>query len=445
MKGLKTALVCGDVSLTYDELERRVKQRSDELTRMVPGRCYVFRASQDADFIVTYLACHEAGRVAVPLEKDAPQERFDEVCRLVAESDVPSDVADILFTTGTTGKSKGTMLSHAAIKADAENLIDAQGFCPDTTFVISGPLNHIGSLSKLWPTFMVGGTVVVTDGMKDIDGFFRAMDYPSQKMATFLVPASIRILLQFGAKRLEDYQHKIDFIETGAAPIAQTDMEQLCQLLPHTRLYNTYASTETGIICTYNYNGKSAPAGNAFDGICVAGCLGPAMRHSQVIITAEGKVSCKGATLMTGYVGDAALTATLLRDNTVFTNDVGELDAHGCLRLKGRQGDVINIGGFKVEPSEVEDAAMAFPSVADCICISDVHPVLGTALRLLVVEKEGKTISKRELALFLAQRLEKYKVPQLFRTVPSIRRTYNGKLDRKYYAGNNMTNRAPEV
>ena len=315
------------------------------------------------------------------------------------------------------------MISHRTILADAENLIAGQGFKHETVFVINGPLNHIGSLSKVYPVIMQGGTIILVDGLKDINRFFAAFDYPSDKMATFLVPASIRILIQLSADRLKALADKIDFIETGAAAISQADMETLCRLLPKSRLYNTYASTETGIISTYNYN----------DGRCLAGCLGKPMPHSQIIITPGGLIACKGDTLMSGYVGDPERTATILRDHTVFTSDLGSIDADGMLHLKGREDDVINVGGFKVSPTEVEDAALAHPDIKDCICIATDHPIMGKALKLLVVMKNGKELQKRPLALFLKERLEAYKIPQLYEQVPAVQRTYNGKLNRKYY------------
>ena len=136
---------------------------------------------------------------------------------------------------------------------------------------------------------------------------------------------------------------------------------------------------------------------------------------------------------MSGYIGDEQHTSAVLHDDTVFTADKGYLDEHGRLRLTGREGDVINIGGFKIAPTEVEDAAMSFSEVSDCICISATHPVLGTALRLLVVTKDNQPLCKKPLALHLSSLLERYKVPQFYTQVSEIKRTYNGKLDRKAY------------
>ena len=429
----KVAVVCGDTSLTYAQLWQEVARRAQDFH---PHEVVCFRSSQDIDFLVTYMAVHLAGGVAVPLEHGMPDALFERISSAVAHSftlhsSLP--IADILYTTGTTGQSKGVMVSHRALIADAENLIAGQGFSHDLVFIINGPLNHIGSLSKIWPCIILGATILIIEGMKDLNAFFRALDTPPSsfllptssklKFATFFVPATIRMILQFAPDRLASYAHKLDFIESGAAPLPQTDMQRLCELLPHTRLYNTYASTETGIIATYNYN----------DDRCMANCLGRPMPHSKILITPDGLIACQGDTLMSGYVGDPELTATVLRDDTVFTSDVGILDEEGMLHLSGRASDVINVGGFKVSPIEVEEAAMASPMVSDCICISASHPVTGCALKLLVVTPSGQKLDKRTLARYLADRLEPYKVPMLYEQVDTIARTYNGKLDRKFY------------
>lgn len=421
----KSAVICEGTVLNYEELYKRVRKKAEELKTATykRGQVVPFRSSQTIDFLITYFGLHLAGLVAAPLEKDMPESTFKILSKQLSSYVVPAESADILYTTGTTGLSKGTIISHRTIIADAENLIEGQGFSHDLAFVVNGPLNHIGSLSKIFPVIVLGATLIITDGIKDADVFFDAFKLPFKKFATFLVPASIRILLLFSSERLSAISDKMDFIETGAAAISHDDMIKLCKLFPNSRLYNTYASTETGIISTYNFN----------DGKCMSGCLGKPMKHSQIIITENGLISCKGKTIMTGYIGDTERTNRILRDGTIYTSDMGVLDKDGMLHLIGREDDVINVGGFKVSPTEVEDSAMAFPSVCDCICISVPHPITGFALKLLVVIQSGAEFSKRYLAQFLKTKLEPYKIPMLYEQVDTIKRTYNGKLDRKYY------------
>ena len=420
----KVAIVCQHEQCTYRCLHERIGRRVEEMKGLWRARDIVcLRAQPTIDYLVDYFAVHVAGCVAAPLERDLPEETYQAANRMLCRHQVQAGTADVLYTTGTTGRAKGVAISHQTILADAENLIDGQGFTPELAFVINGPLNHIGSLSKVWPLIMQGATVILVDGLKDLDAFFDAFDYPAPKVATFLVPASIRMIIRFGAQRLAALADKMDFIETGAAAIAQSDMTALCRLLPRTRLYNTYASTETGIISTYNYN----------EGQCLPGCLGRPMKHSRIVITPEGLIACMGPTLMTGYVGDDALTASVLRDGVLYTSDIGEIDDQGMLHLKGRQDDVINVGGYKVNPSEVEEAVSGFDLVADCICIPAQHILLGIVPKLLYVPKQGKEVKPKDIADFLKSRLENYKIPLLYEAVDAIKRTYNGKLNRKAY------------
>ena len=416
----KFVAICDNETITYSQLYEKALQKA---TNYASREVVVFRASQTIDFLITYFAIHIANAIAVPLENDAPASRFNEINDSLKHAVIPDDVADILFTTGTTGKSKGVMISHTAIVATAMNLIEGQGFSRELCFIISGPLNHIGSLSKVYPTIIQGGALYILSGLKGFDAFFKALEYPCEKMATFMVPSGLRMMTRFGAKQLMNFVEKIEFIETGAAPMAQADMVELCKLLPKTRLYNTYASTETGVVSTYDYSSNE----------CIAGCLGKPLSNSQIIITGEGKVACSGKTLMTGYVGDEELTKSVMRDGIVYTADKGYLDENGMLRLQGRDGDVINVGGYKVSPVEIENIVLSINEIDDCICIPFQHPVIGTIVKLLYVTAEGVTITHSDIAKYIGAKVEKYKVPQAYEEVQAIKRTYNGKLNRKAY------------
>ena len=418
----QTALVCGDSRLTYRQLYDRVQQQARQLAEEGAGPYVPLRAACSVDFLVSYLGVHRAGLVAVPLEADLPTEQWQQLQHRLQQAPAPpAGTADVLFTTGTTGRQKGVVVGHEALVADAENLAAAQGYAPGLTFLLHGALSHIGSLSKVYPVLLTGGTLhLLPGGLRDMAAFFAAAENAPGRVATFMVPATLRMLLTFAAGRLEAAAARFDFIETGAAPLPEADMQRLCRLLPHTRLYNTYASTETGIIATHNYAG----------GQCRAGLLGAPMRHSSLRISAEGTVECGGKTLMTGYFCDPEATARVLQGGWLHTADLGRLDPQGRLLLQGRRDCVINAGGYKVNPEEVEEAALATGLVTDSLCVPAPHPVLGTVLRLLAVVPGG-ALDKKQLALALRQRLPAYKVPAQYEAVAEIPRTFNGKKDRK--------------
>ena len=421
----KTAVICYEDKISYSDLWNMIIARAGLIKQdgLSKGMPYVFRASQDIDFIINYCAIHYLGAIAVPLEHQAVQENFISIQKEVSSCDFPADIQDILYTTGTTGKSKGVMLSRTALESCADNFICDMHYTDELLYIISGPLNHIASLFKIHPVLIAGGTVCILDGLKDINAFFDVFKLPYNKVATFMVPASLRLIMEFSYEKLCAVADRIDFIETGAAPITGKDMERLAKALPHSRLYNTLGGTEIGAVCTYDFN----------DGKYMEGCIGRPMKNSMVEVTPDGSIIVSGPTVMSGYVNDPESTAQVLQNGRITTSDLGFVDENGLIHLKGRRGDVINVGGFKVDPLEVENAARGHESVKECICIVAEHPVIGPVLKLLIVLEDGFVLDKHSVAMYLKSKLEPHKIPTYYEAVDKIQRTYNGKLDRKYY------------
>lgn len=421
----KIAFVDDHASITYAELFRAACERADRLLAegFFPGKIVMLEATPTIDYFINYFAVHLAHGVVVPLAKDLPANERAAISEQIEGSIVPEGTADILFTTGTTGKSKGVVISHETILADAENLVCAHGYSHDLTFIISGPLNHCGCWSKVFPCVMTGATMVLKNGIKDLNDFFEALTAAKGKIATFQVPSSLKIIMEFGADRLATFANRFEFIETGGAPMAHKDMLALCALLQKTRLFNTYASTETGIISTYNFN----------DGRCIFGCVGKSMKHSSIAINEAGRIVCSGATLMTGYLNDDDLTRSILKDGQLVTADNGRIDDDGNLHILGRSDDILIVGGYNVSPLDIEEVAMGFEKIKDCICIAAPHIVLGTALKLLYIPKDGETFTKKDIAFFLKSKLEPHQLPLAYEVVDTINMTFNGKKDRKSY------------
>ena len=315
------------------------------------------------------------------------------------------------------------MLSSTCLEACADNFISDLHFSSELCFIICGPLNHIASLFKIHPVLTAGGCIYVLDGLKDLNAFYDVFNLPFSKFATFLVPASIRMLMQFSYQKLCSLADRIDFIETGAAPITHEDMKKLAEALPKSRLYNTLGGTEIGCVSTYDFN----------DGKYMEGCIGRPLKNCTLEILEDGSIVVSGRTIMSGYVNDPELTAQVMKDGRIYGSDLGYYDEDGLIHLKGRRGDIINVGGFKVNPVDVENAALSFKGISDCICVAAKHPVIGTVPKLLYVAENGVELDKKMLIAHLRQSLEAHKIPVYFEAVDKIQRTFNGKLDRKWY------------
>ena len=136
---------------------------------------------------------------------------------------------------------------------------------------------------------------------------------------------------------------------------------------------------------------------------------------------------------MMGYLNRPELNAEVFREGYFLSNDMGYFDEEGFLYIVGRRDDVMNVGGLKLSPTEVEGAARCFEGISDCICISKKDALLGEKPCLLVVVKSEEDFKSKELIAFLRTKLENYKIPESVQIVDHIERTSNGKLNRKAY------------
>lgn len=464
----------GGVETTYRKLYSLVGGYASFLYEkgLRKGDIVVAKASQTLEYVVLYLGVHLAGGVITSAETHMSAEGIAGIARAVkakmvigddravlnaCEADyldsadvlnvaaktetrewqfpAADDSADILFTTGTTGASKGVELSHKALVATAENLIYGCGYQKDTVLIVPGPLNHANPIRKLFTTLLNGSTIYILNGMTNMKAFFTALNYPNGRIACCLPPSAIRTIFQLTRDEIGSYADRIDFIESATAPLPEPDKERLCELLPQTRLLNNYGSSEAASVCMYDYSKYPGRVG----------CIGKAMPHSRIFIVNDNKeeivsskenmglLACEGDVNMKGYLNEPELTRDVLIDGVVYTNDIGYIDEEGFVYIAGRKGDVINVGGLKVAPTEVEEAALAIDGIEDCICLPMDHPITGQALKLLVVMREGAGFVPKQFTAFLKTRLENHKVPIKYEQVESIARTYNGKLDRKAY------------
>ena len=418
----RVAMVLNGEELTYAELSQRAMLRAQHYQGM-QRKGVVLRASCDADFLISYFAVHVVGAVAVLLPAAATPEQTVRMEKALQGFCFPDGSADVLFTTGTTGAPKGVVIGTRAIVASAENIVHGQAYRHDIRFVVPGQLNHLGCLSKVWAAMLAGATCCLMPKF-DFNEFFSLLTSSKEKgVGAFLVPSCIRMLTKFGGKQMEDAAMKLAFIETGGDALDAPTMAELHKQLPYTRLFNTYASTETGVVATFEFTHHQ-----------LAGCVGHALPNARFDITPEGYIRCAGDTLMSGYLRmGEQITYEPLTEKSFTTCDCGEIDNQGRLQFKCRDSDIINTGGFKVSPQEVEAAANSFTEVKACVCIAVPHPILGQALKLLVVVDGDVEVNPKDLARRLKERLETHQVPLFYEQVEALALTPNGKIDRKRY------------
>ena len=141
----KIAIATTHEQLTYAAFNEAINRRADAFT-VLDNKAQLFESSQMPDFLINYFAMHRAGVVAVPVSNSLGNDTRKALQLQLEQTCFPTNSADVLYTTGTTGQAKGVLISHEAIMANAENLMTAQGYTADTVFIICGPINHLGSL-----------------------------------------------------------------------------------------------------------------------------------------------------------------------------------------------------------------------------------------------------------------------------------------------------------
>ena len=146
-----------------------------------------------------------------------------------------------------------------------------------------------------------------------------------------------------------------------------------------------------------------------------------------------GLVANKSAINMKGYFNAPDITSQVLVDGIVYTNDIGYFDDDGFLFVMGRKNDTINVGGLKVEPTDIEDVALSMDGIVDCICTSVEDEITGKALKLYVVMREKEKFDAAVIIRYLSQKLESYQVPKKIEIIEKIPRNYVGKPDRNFF------------
>lgn len=459
----KPAIVYKDRCITYAQLVSAARALCAALKEagLQKGECVLVQGCSEAAFAAAVYGTELAGGIAVITARRPTPESLAELTEktdarfFLGESgtetglirydfealftlpdpggpvDFPTvdQPANMIFTTGTTGKSKGVLHSAGVAAACAENLVQGAGYEADTVYLIYAPMNHAFGLRKMDSVMFVGGTIVFCDGMKNIRDIFEALENKGVN-ALHLLPSAARTLFALTRDRLGRFAGQIRFVESGAEPFPEADRERLMRLLPNSRLYFGYGSSEADDITKYCYS--EAPG--------LSGCVGKVNHLSRLrfvdetgadtVPTAEnpGLVVCGGPTVMLGYWREPELTASVLKDGWIYTSDLGYLDEEGRLRLMGRKGDVINVGGIKVACSELEEHAMAIEGVAEAACIAVEDKMSGQAPKLFVVMEPGVPFSKDFIKTQLSRRLEHYKLPRQILCLDSLPRAANGKV-----------------
>lgn len=463
----KLAVVFENEEVTYGQLKDAVIRLASwfKLHGVAEGDRIIAQAHYGKWYIAAYYAAHLCGAIIVPVEKRLTQETLQGVVKQMDAKavvswlepvapvslnygDIDAElagiemqpytfpaldlVANIMLTSGTTGTPKGAMLTQRNNAANSTLRLRELRVMKDDVSITLVPINHVGCTKMLDGSMYNGSTYVMLDGIIKLQKFYECFE--KYRVTSFnLPPAFIAMLERLSGDKLHDFADQMDYCMLHASPMQELQKTFLKRVLPKSRLYYNYGSSENGIVTLLRFDLDDK------DIRCVGRtCQGVDVRILNESMTdvpqgEQGRIAIRSELNFKGYWAMPELTSRVYHDGFYLSNDAGYMDADGYLYILGRVDDVINVGGLKLYPSEVETAAMEIEGVAECLCVDSENPLTGKTVKLLVRLQDGSGLKPMEIRGLLADKLDSYKVPASIEIVEEIKKNSLGKPDRKSY------------
>ncbi len=332
------------------------------------------------------------------------------------------DLADIVYTSGTTGRAKGVAVRHR----NTHLIPNGEPPWVGEAWLHCSPLSTMAGLSFIYSPMKLGMEGVFLPRF-EVDAWIDAVEQ-RRPTAAFLVPAMAQLLLTHDRFARADLT-SFTLLSIGSAPLAPARHQAMAERLPGATVTNSYSMTESGAAFTY------LPPGEL---VRRPGSVGLPMPPTEIrIADDEGRSLAAGETgevlLKVGaqhreYYRDPEATAAMWTGEWLRSGDLGRLDDDGYLYIVGRQKDVVIRGGNNIAAPEVEFTLAEHPAVVDAAVVGVPHDVLGEDVGAFVVTRAGHTVEAAELRRFCSERLADYKVPRQIWFVTELPRNATGKV-----------------
>ena len=473
------ALETGDATaLTYDALIERSGRAANALVErgVEPGDRVAAQIDKSADTIVLALACLRAGAALLPLNTAYTLAELEyflgdaepalTVCRPESLSSVrelartrglpaveslgaaregtfaeriaaaaadfatvpraPDDLVAILYTSGTTGRSKGAMLTHENLSSNALTLVDCWRFTSADRLIHALPVFHTHGLFVAVNVALLSGATMIFQSRFDADAVIAAMPRATSLMG---VPTFYTRLLNHPGLTREVCANMRLFVSGSAPLLAETHAAWRDRT--GFSILERYGMTETNMITSNPYDGerRAGTVGFPLPGVSLRVCE-PAS-GAPVPAGDIGVIEVKGPNVFRGYWRMPEKTAQEFRPDGFFiTGDIGRVDGDGYVHIVGRAKDLVISGGFNVYPKEVEDEIDAIDGVLESAVIGVPHPDFGEGVTAVVVPRPGARLAEQAILSALGGRLAKFKAPKRVIIVDSLPRNAMGKVQK---------------
>jgi acyl-CoA synthetase (AMP-forming)/AMP-acid ligase II len=333
------------------------------------------------------------------------------------QSIVPHDLSDIMFTSGTTGKPKGVMTTHAQTLRVFDVWADVVGLTEDDRYLIVNPFFHTFGYKAGFIACLMRGATIVPHAVFDVPQVLEKVR--AERISVLPGPPTLYQSILNTPDRGD--LSSLRLAVTGAAVVPVELIKRMRDELTFETILTAYGLTESSGVVTMCRQDD--------DPETIANTSGRAIPDVEVRVTGDGEIVVRGYNVMQGYFQDPEATAEAIdADGWLHTGDIGVMDERGYVRITDRLKDMFIVGGFNAYPAEIENELLAHPSVAQVAVVGMPDERLGEVGCAFVVPRAGQAVDADELIAWSKQRLANYKVPRRIEVVEALPLNASGKV-----------------
>lgn len=343
----------------------------------------------------------------------------------------PNRIAIVMYTSGTTGVPKGVMLTNRNLLISTVSYQRIFHLSNKDRTLVAVPLFHVtGLVGQLLTILLVGGTVVLVSKFSATKYFDQLRTHKVSFI--FAVPTILTLALYREGRRASETR-ALRVIASGGAPIAADLVERIFDVFPEASFYNTYGMTEVASPATI------LPAEVARDHVNSVGLPVPGLRLRVVGSETSrdlgpeqvGQLLMQGPMVTPGYWNNHCETERAFRDGWLYSGDLASIDVEGYVRIEGRIKEMINRGGEKIYPADVERLLLSHPAVMQAAVYGIPDEVWGERVYCAISFKPGMSVEIAELEAWLENRVARFKIPENFVVLPELPLNVNGKINKQ--------------
>lgn len=367
-----------------------------------------------------------AGSTPEPL----PQQETPEYSEFrIERNGVEHELAAIFYTSGSTGASKGVMLSHRNLISNTIATVEYLKLTEVDRIMVILPFYYIYGNSLLLTHLAVGGTLVLDNRFLYPEVILDTMQ--AERVTGFSgVPSNFNILLGNSTLTTRDFPHLRYFTQAGGA-MAPEVTRRLLDAFPAKEIYIMYGQTEAAPrvswLPPHRLAEKLGSCGIPVPGVTISirDDNDRELPHGEV-----GELVVEGDNVMMGYWNQPEETDLVLRDGRLYTGDLARRDADGFFFIVGRKKEIIKAGGNRVSAKEVEECLLAHPQVLEAVVVGVPDKILGEAIKAVIVPKAGQVPEAREIINYCKRSLADFKVPKTVQFVQQLPKYQSGKVNK---------------